>query len=127
VLIHRAPDIMQLSINLQEHLIEVPDVAWPRPALAQLGREISPEAETPAADALVADDNALLGQDQLDVAQAQAEQVVEPDGVLDDLGGEAVPGIPVGSDGISPAWPSHLIPARAGKRDNILGWNAGWH
>jgi hypothetical protein len=44
----------------------------------------------------VADDNAPLGQDQLDAAQAQAEQVVEPDDVLDDLDWEAVPGIPRG-------------------------------
>jgi hypothetical protein len=104
VLIDCAPEILQISVDLQEHLIEVPDVAWPRPALAQLGGEISPEAETPAADALVADDNTPLGQDQLDVAQAQAEQVVEPDGVLDDLDWEAVPGVPDGSDGISSAW-----------------------
>jgi hypothetical protein len=41
----------------------------------------------------VADDNAPLGQDQLDVAQAQAEQVVKQDGVLHDLDWEAVPGI----------------------------------
>jgi IS5 family transposase len=34
VLIDCAPEILQISIDLQEHLIEVPDVAWPRPALA---------------------------------------------------------------------------------------------
>lgn len=50
-----------------------------------------------------ADDNAPLGQDQLDVAQAQAEQVVKPDGVLDDLGWKRCPEWPVGPAGISPA------------------------
>jgi hypothetical protein len=34
--------------------------------------------------------DAALGQDQLDVAQAEAEYVVEPDGVADDLSGEPV-------------------------------------
>jgi hypothetical protein len=39
------------------------------------------------------DENALPGQDQLDVAQAQAEDVIQPDSVADDLGREAVSGI----------------------------------
>ena len=34
-------------------------------------------------------DHAALGQDQLDVAQAQAEAVIEPHRVLDDLSREA--------------------------------------
>ena len=37
--------------------------------------------------------NAALGQDQLDVTQAQAEDVIQPHGVADDLGRKPVPGI----------------------------------
>ena len=36
----------------------------------------SPEAQTPFADSLVADHNALRCEDQLDVTQAQAEAMV---------------------------------------------------
>jgi hypothetical protein len=34
----------------------------------------------------MADDDAALGADRLDLAQAQAEAVVEPHGAADDLG-----------------------------------------
>jgi hypothetical protein len=43
-------------------------------------------------DALVRHQNAALGQDQLDVTQAQAEDVVQPYSVADDLGRKPVPG-----------------------------------
>ena len=39
-------------------------------------------------DALVADHDAARGQDCLNVAQAQAETVIQSGGVLDDLSGE---------------------------------------
>jgi hypothetical protein len=38
-------------------------------------------------DALVGHDDTTLGQEHLDIAQAEAEYVVEPDGVADDLRG----------------------------------------
>jgi hypothetical protein len=38
----------------------------------------------------VADGDAPFGEDQLNIPEAQAEDVVEPDGVADDLGWEAV-------------------------------------
>ena len=90
VLVHCAPEVMQLAINLQEHLIKVPGVARLRPALTELAGEVGAELEAPLTDALMADDNAPLGQDKLHLAQAQAEHVVQPDGVADDLGWEAV-------------------------------------
>jgi hypothetical protein len=107
--------MMQLSIVPQEHRIEVPGIARPRPALAQLGRDIS----FVAADALVATDNALLGEDQLDVAQAQAEQVTEPHSVLDDLGWEAAPWRATGPGRYPPAWLSQFVPTKSRERDNI--------
>ena len=67
----------------------MPFVAWPRPAPLERVGEGSSKAQAPGADALVAHDDAALGQDRLDVAQAQAEAMVEPHGVGDDLGGKA--------------------------------------
>jgi Transposase DDE domain/Cytochrome bd terminal oxidase subunit I len=55
-----------------------------------LERAVGSEPEAPLAYALVADRDAPLGQDQLHIPQAEAEQVVEPDGVADDLSWEAV-------------------------------------
>jgi hypothetical protein len=38
----------------------------------------------------VCHDHSTLGQDQLDVSQAQTENVIQPDGVADDFSQEAV-------------------------------------
>jgi hypothetical protein len=45
---------------------------------------------------LVSDHYAALGQDQLDIAQAEAEDVIQPHGVADNLGWEAVTMIGIG-------------------------------
>src|SRR3954451_5303746 len=44
------------------------------------------ETQAPLTDALVADHDAASGQDQLDITQAEAEAVIQPDSVLDHLG-----------------------------------------
>src|SRR3954467_10710388 len=51
------------------------------------------ELERPLPPALMADDDAACGQHLLDHAQAEREAKVQPYGVADDLGREAVPGI----------------------------------
>src|SRR6266404_6084959 len=72
-----------------EHLVHVPLVAglWPAP-LQRIGEDPA-EAQAPLADALVADDDPTRRQDQLNISQAQAEAVIEPDRMLDDRGREA--------------------------------------
>ncbi len=85
VLIHRTPQIMQHAIDADEHLIEVPRVSRPGSPAAQPPGKISPELPTPVSDALVSDDNPALGQDKLDIAQTEAEYVIQPDRVADDL------------------------------------------
>ena len=46
------------------------------------------ERPAPVADGLVGDGDSTLRQEVLDVSEAQAEPVVQPDGVADDLGWE---------------------------------------
>lgn len=55
VLVHSAPKIVQLAIDAQKHLIEVPGIARLRPAPPQLGRELRTELPAPTPDALVRD------------------------------------------------------------------------
>jgi hypothetical protein len=62
--------------------------SWSWPAVAQAIGETRAEFLAPAPHRLVGDDDAALSQDQLHIAQAEAEQVVQPDGMADDLGGE---------------------------------------
>src|SRR4051812_25577493 len=70
-------------------LVGIPLVARLRSTASQGRGEHLAEAQAPFADAFVADHDPALGQDQLDVTQAQAEAMVEPDSVLDDLSRKA--------------------------------------
>src|SRR3990170_2039519 len=67
-------------------------VPGPWPSLAQPCGELGPELQDPASDALVRDRDASFGEDQLHVAQTEAEKMIEPHGVADDLGQEATTG-----------------------------------
>ena len=82
ILIHRAPEIMLHALDPNEHLIEIPLVAGPWPTSAQTVGETRRELLTPAAHRLVGDDDTALRQDQLDIAQTEAENVVQPDAWL---------------------------------------------
>jgi hypothetical protein len=90
MLIYRAPEIMQHAVDAQKHLIEVPGVARLRPAPPQLTGELRTELPTPAPDTLMRDGDAPLRQDQFHIPQAQAEHVIQPHSVADDLRREAV-------------------------------------
>ena len=111
VLVHRTPEIMQLAIDLQKYLIEVPGVARLRSSLAEFAGELAAEGQTPLPDTFVADADAPLGEDQFDVPEAQAEQMVQPDCVADDLGWEAVSGV---GDGLGRHLTSLAHPLRSG-------------
>src|SRR5690348_5030030 len=91
VLVDRAPQIVLLAADPDEHLVHVPLVSglWPAP-LQRIGEDPA-EAQAPLADALVADDDPTRRQDQLNISQAQAEAVIEPDRMLDDHGAKRKP------------------------------------
>src|SRR3984893_1656250 len=95
VLVDGAPKIVLLAADTDENLVHVPLVArlWPAP-LQRIGEDPA-EAQTPLADALVADHDPTRRQDQLNITQAQTEAVIEPDGMLDDLAREAEASIQV--------------------------------
>src|SRR3954471_1767883 len=94
--VDRPSEVVELAADADEHLVQVPLVAWAGTALLERAGERPPEPQARGAYALVAHDDAALGQDRLDLAQAQAEAVVEPDGVGDDLGREAEAAVRVG-------------------------------
>ena len=62
MLVHRAREIVQLTVNAQKRPVKVPGVAWLRPSLAELAGEIVPKPEAPLAYALVADNDAPFHQ-----------------------------------------------------------------
>lgn len=89
VLVDRAPQIMLLVADADEHLVQEPLVARLGPAALERVGEVPAEAQAPLPDRLVADLDAARRQDQLYLPHAQAEAVVQPHGLADDRGREA--------------------------------------
>jgi hypothetical protein len=96
ILIDGAPKITPFASDTEENLVEVPLVARTRPSPTKLPGKGCTELQAPSADALIGDNHAALGQEQLDVAKAQTEHVVEPDRVPDQLSREAVTIVRIG-------------------------------
>jgi hypothetical protein len=90
ILINRAPEIMQHALDANEHLIHVPLIPglWSA-AMKPVGEALA-KFLAPTPYRFIGDDDASFGQKQFDIPQAEAEHVIEPDGVADDLGGEAM-------------------------------------
>ena len=69
-LIHRAQEIVLYSTDPDEYLVEVPFISRPRTTAAQAFGEVLTEFLAPASDSLIRDNNAPLGQEELNVSQA---------------------------------------------------------
>ena len=88
-----APKIHPPSADLYKHLVPVPTIirSWPE-ASEPPGIAVS-ELENPTTHGLVRYIEAAIGQQILNVPEAQREAAIEPYGVLDDLGWESVTAI----------------------------------
>ena len=97
------------------HFIQMPFIPGLRQAPADLVGERLAELADPLPHGLVADDDAAGRQQLLDQAQPEREAEIEPDGVADDLGREAVAGV-AGTGGvvISLGYRVSAIPATPG-------------
>ncbi len=90
---HRAPEVVLHAVQADENPVQIPRISRARPASAQSPGEFGAELAAPMADAFVGDQHTTLGEDELDIPQAQAEQVIQPYCVADDLGGKPMPAI----------------------------------
>ena len=77
-------------LNPDEHLVPVPLVAGPWPAVAQAVGKGLAELLAPPTYRLMEDGNATFSQKSLDIPQAEAEHVIQPDRMADDLRGKAM-------------------------------------
>src|ERR1700724_3726311 len=84
LMIDRAPQIHMLAGDADDHFVEMPAITWSRTAPPQRPSDCWSEFEHPAASALVGDVEPTLGKQFLNIAIAQGETKVQPDGVLDD-------------------------------------------
>src|SRR3712207_1579074 len=96
MLVYGSPEVVQFAPDANEHFIQKPFVSGLRPSpLQRLGVGAS-EAQAPFTDSLVADHDASRREDQFDFPQAQAEAVIQPDGLIDDLGRIAETAVGIG-------------------------------
>ena len=83
-MIDGTPQIHVLARDPDDHFIEMPSIARSRTAPSQAASDRRSEFEHPTANALVGDVEPTLGKQFLNIAIAQGETKVQPDGVLDD-------------------------------------------
>jgi hypothetical protein len=93
VQIHGAPQISLLAVNSNEDLIQVPVVTQPSLSSLQFPSIIETEFLTPLPDGFIGHDDAALGEKILDIPETQAETMISPDRIADDLGRETIPGV----------------------------------
>jgi hypothetical protein len=82
-----------LPANGHEGFVEMPRVADRPGSVPKPPRVGHTERLAPVPDGFVRHRDAALGEEVFDVAEAEREPVVEPDGVADDRGWEPVAGI----------------------------------
>jgi len=85
VLVDSSPYVNLAALDLHEHLVQIPEIAQAAFSALQPAGVLTSELPTPQPNRLIADGDAALGQQILDTAEAQAEAVVQPDSVADDL------------------------------------------
>jgi hypothetical protein len=76
------------ALDPDEDLVHVPLVAWPWSAAAQAAGETRTEFLAPASHRLSGDAYAALNQEQPNIPQAEAEHVIQPYSMADNLRGE---------------------------------------
>ena len=86
VLVDLAPQILSASLDRDEHLVKIPGVSHPTAAAPQPPRVDRTEPLAPLPNSLVGDRHASLREEIFDIAEAEAEPMVEPDRVADDVG-----------------------------------------
>jgi hypothetical protein len=104
VLIHGPTQVMTLAVDNEKDFVEMPFISGPRPMATRTIGIILTELKASLANGLMRDVDTALQQELLGVAVAQAEPVVEPHTMADDLGRKAVVLVPFGSGGRSHAW-----------------------
>ena len=96
VLIHGTPKIMLHPLDPDEHLIQMPLVTGSRTTTAQAFGKTLAKFLAPAPNGLMGDDDATLRQQELNISKAEAEDMIQPDSVSDDLGRKAVSVVRIG-------------------------------
>jgi hypothetical protein len=77
---------MLFTVDPNEDLVQMPFVTGPGSASTKIARKARAKLQAPPPHALVGNKDTTLRKEQLDISKAQAEDVVEPNRVADQLG-----------------------------------------
>jgi hypothetical protein len=112
ILVNRSPQIMLLTVDLHEDFVNVEGVAIAPVLWFQSTGINGSELDAPQADRFSADCNASFSEEIFDIAVAEAESVVEPNGIGNDVRWESVSFIYSKSDSIKLeefTWQYHFV------------------
>ena len=101
VLIHRAPEILALTVDRDEDFVQEPRISESTLTSLQPPGVIGAELPAPLPNSFVRHDDAAFGQQILDIPEAQAVSVIQPDGVADDFRRKTMPKV-AGSSNVHP-------------------------
>ena len=93
VLVHRSSKIMTLAADCDEHFVHVPDVAESPLSSPQSMNIRWSKLSAPGSNCFAGYGDASLREKVLDIAKAQGEPMVQPNGMADDFGWKAVASI----------------------------------
>jgi hypothetical protein len=86
VLIHGTPEILLLAVDSNENFVQVPNIAEAAlPPFQSLGI-VRTELFTPESNRFIRDEDSPFGEKILDIPEAQAETMVNPDGIANNFG-----------------------------------------
>ena len=91
VLVHGAPQILALIVDRDEDFVQKPRISESTLTSLQPPGVIGAELPAPLPNSFVRHDDAAFGQQILDIPEAQAASVIQPDGVADDFRRKAMP------------------------------------
>jgi hypothetical protein len=86
ILIDRTPEVLMFSLNGDDRFIEVPGIAQAALVFFQSPRIRGAELQAPLSNGFVGHDDAAFGEQFFHFTKAQAEAMIQPDGVTDDCG-----------------------------------------
>ena len=85
VLVNGTPKILLLTVNPDEQFVQIPSVPETTLLFLETPSKVGSEFPAPLPDGFIGNNNPAFGEEIFDITEAQAETVIDPDGVADDF------------------------------------------
>ena len=90
VLVHGTPQILLLAVDSNQDFVQVPNITKAALPPFQFSGIFRTELLRPESNRFIRDDDSPFGEKILDISEAQAETMVNPDGIADDFWSETM-------------------------------------